>query len=377
VYTDADGLSRDGIDVAEVLRQLHLPGSAAHGIMDAASLGRVAAAAFVGVRADSNEFTRGIEAELKRIILSVLALPQGAACFLTGSGTESILLGLFAARCFAPKRNVRPRVIGPRSLHHSVRKCVALLDIELITTDVDAEQRADPQALGRAIDRRTIAIVASAPSWASGVWDPIDQIAAVAAEHELYFHVDACIGGFLLPFLGDSNRGASLSMSGTSSVAVDLHKFGYAPLSLSALCFPHDVRADSTELAAFAACPTAASGLSLASDRPFWPIAAAWAIARSLGRSGYARLARQMIARRARMSEASADRGLSAGGEENSPVLRLSSTPDAPLSLLGERLTRAGIPHVLCPTENHARLRVDPSLGDDEFEGLIQKLTSL
>ena len=78
-------------------------------------------------------------------------------------------------------------------------------------------------------------LVASAPSYAHGVVDPVGEIAAVAAERGARCHVDACIGGWVLPFLAHVPEPFDLSVPGVTSLSVDLHKYGYAPKGVSVL----------------------------------------------------------------------------------------------------------------------------------------------
>lgn len=86
-------------------------------------------------------------------------------------------------------------------------------------------------ALADAADR-VVLVVASAPSYAHGVVDPVAQIAEIARAHDVPLHTDACIGGWVLPYLvrgGEELPGFDLSVPGVRSISVDLHKYGYAP----------------------------------------------------------------------------------------------------------------------------------------------------
>jgi sphinganine-1-phosphate aldolase len=46
-----------------------------------------------------------------------------------------------------------------------------------------------------------VLIVGSAPSYPQGAIDPIEEMAVIAKKHKCLLHVDACVGGFILPFL--------------------------------------------------------------------------------------------------------------------------------------------------------------------------------
>ena len=360
------GFPTQGVEPARILRELEVVDrSPTPDLPGPRDLARPIAATFVGVRAGSDSFTRNVESDLKQTVLEVLGIPD-AECFLTGSGTESNLLGLFAARQAASKH--RRALLGPDTLHTSVHKCAALLDVRLELVGVESDRRICTDSLRKALTDQVFAIVASAPNWESGAWDPITEIGALASERQTSFHVDACIGGFLLPFLPRSMCPRSRPLpSGVSSFALDLHKFGYAPYSLSALCFP----------AKGVPARAALIPQSLASDRPFWPIAAAWAVTKMLGRAGYERLAETLIARRAQVCESLAKRGLITAGDEYSPIVRVLAAEGLSLSALQHRFERVAAPHNVCESAGHIRLRVDPLLADASFAQLLRKLESL
>jgi sphinganine-1-phosphate aldolase len=353
------GFPSHGVEPARILRELQVS-AAWPPIAMPREIARPVAATFVGVRADSDSFTRSIEADLKQTVLEVLGIPD-AQCFLTGSGSESNLLALFAARQAALSR--RRKLLGPETLHASVHKCAALLEVALELVAVDPQRRVNAASLRDALTDQVFAIIASAPNWESGVWDPLSDIGALAAERQVSFHVDACIGGFLLPFLPPSAGLAALPR-GASSVAVDLHKFGYAPFSLSALCFA-------------AAGESPGPIESLAGDRPFWPIAAAWAVTKVLGRAGYERLALALIASRAQICEVLAKRDVGTAGDPHSPIVRVLAAEGCSLDELQSRFARVGVPHAVCASAGHIRLRVDPTLAEPDFARLLSALERL
>lgn len=358
---DLSGFPSHGVEPARILRELQVSTAwPPTGSPNPRDIARPVAARFVGVRADSDSFTRSIEADLKQTVLEVLGIPD-AQCFLTGSGSESNLLALFAARRAAPPH--RRKLLGPETLHASVHKCAALLGVALEMVAVDPQRRVSAVSLRDALTEQVFAIVASAPNWESGVWDPLTDIGALASERHVSFHVDACIGGFLLPFLPPS-PGLSGLPTGASSVALDLHKFGYAPFSLSALCF-----------AAAAAPPEPIE--SLASDRPFWPIAAAWAVAKMLGRAGYQRLAVELTTRRSQICAVLEQRGVGTAGDPHSPIVRILAAEGCSLDALQSRFAHVSVPHQVCASAGHIRLRVDPILAEPDFAQLLSALGKL
>ena len=91
-------------------------------------------------------------------------------------------------------------MVVPSTAHAAFDKAAAYFGIELVRVPVGADMRADVAATADAITDRTVVVVGSAPSYPHGVIDPIEELAALAAERGVGFHTDACLGGFVLPW---------------------------------------------------------------------------------------------------------------------------------------------------------------------------------
>src|ERR1700678_2528576 len=127
----------------------------------------------------------------------------GVEGYLTSGGTESLLQAVKTARDVARQdRGIRnPRVVAAESAHAAFTKAADYFDVELVRVPVGADFRVDVGALADACTDSTIMVVGSAPTYPQGVVDPIADIAALPHERGILCHVDACMGGFLLPFL--------------------------------------------------------------------------------------------------------------------------------------------------------------------------------
>ena len=233
-----------------------------------------------------------MESEVVDFGLSLLNASSDAVGNMTTGGTDSITMAMKAARDFArnEKKASGPlNVVLPRSAHPAFDKAARLMEIEVRRTPLDG-LLADPDALASAADARTIMIVGSAPSFPYGLIDPIEALSRLALERELWLHVDACVGGYIAPFVRMS--GADLpafdfSLPGVSSMSADLHKYGYCAKGASTVFFrserlhrhmPFEV---SDWPGGRMVTPT------LAGTRPGGAIAAAWAVMNYLGIEGY------------------------------------------------------------------------------------------
>ncbi|HEY1012044.1 MAG TPA: aspartate aminotransferase family protein, partial [Herpetosiphonaceae bacterium] len=240
---------------------------------------------------------------LRQMETEVVAMTAGllggaeAAGNMTSGGTESILMAVKTARDWARAtrpRIRRPELVMPVTAHPAFDKAAHYFDVRLVKVPVDGSFRADLRALRKAISGNTIMLVGSAPAYPHGAIDPIAAIAGLAAEREILCHVDACVGGFFLPFLRGLGRDVppfDFAVPGVTSMSVDLHKYGYAAKGASVVLYRsaalrrHQLFAATDWPGGIYASPT------MTGTRPGGAIAAAWAVMQHLGRAGYERLA--------------------------------------------------------------------------------------
>ena len=250
----------------------------------------------------------------------------------TSGGTESCMLAVLAAREGNPGV-AEPNVVLPSTAHAAFHKAAHLLRVRPVVVPVDPVTfRADPASMAAAIDGDTVLVVASAPSYAHGVLDPIAGIAAGAAARGVRVHVDACIGGWVLPYfrrLGRDVPEFGFAVDGVTSASVDLHKYAYAPKSASVLLHA-DAELRRGHFFASAGWPGYTMlNSTLQSTRSGGPLAAAWAVLRHVGDDGYLALARAALdAVEAMRAEITAIRGLRLVAEPDSTLLALTTDDD-------------------------------------------------
>jgi sphinganine-1-phosphate aldolase len=226
---------------------------------------------------------------------------------MTSGGTESVLMAFKSYRDLARKERpwiTQPEVIAPVTIHPAIEKAAHYFGFTIIHVPVTSDHKADVAAMARAINSNTIALSASAPQYVHCVIDPIAEIGSLALRHNLPLHVDACFGGFMLPFteaLGHATDAWDFRVPGVTSISADLHKYGYAPKGCSVVLY-RNAYYRSFQYFAFSTWP---GGLfcspSICGTRPGPNIAAAWATLKIIGRSGYEDLARKLMATAAEM----------------------------------------------------------------------------
>jgi sphinganine-1-phosphate aldolase len=277
---------------------------------------------------------------------------DAAAGFLTSGGTESILCAVKAARERAKaERGVEaPEMILAESAHAAFHKGAHLFGLKVHKTPVLDDWTADVDAMAAMVNDRTVLVVGSAPQYPQGVIDPIPEIAALAAEAGANCHVDACMGGFVLPFVERLGREVApwdFRVDGVTSISADIHKLGYAPKGVSVILHrTKELRRYQTFvfddwLGGFYASP------NLQGTRSGLPMAAAWAVMQHLGVDGYVELTRQTLANADEMRVGiGAIDGIRVLGDGQFHLIAIASDPEAehPIDVfaLGDALERWG-----------------------------------
>lgn len=270
----------------------------------------------------------------------------------TSGGTESLILAVKAARDARPDLAepgaAPPRLVVPASAHAAFAKAAHYLRVHLDVVPVSPRTlRPDPADVAAAIRPETVLVACSAPAYPHGVVDPVAEIAKVAAEAGVRCHVDACFGGWTLPYLrrlGVPVPPFDFGVPGVTSISVDLHKYAYAPKGVSVLLH-RDAALRAPQYFAYADWPgyTMINPV-IASTRSGGPIAAAYATLRHIGDAGYLELARTTLgAVRELAAAVRAVDGLRLLAEPESTVVCFTSDdPDLDVFVLADELAARG-----------------------------------
>lgn len=241
---------------------------------------------------------RSMENDIISIAANLLGGDKNTVGTLTSGGTESLFLTVMAARNFGKTKNINyPNIIVASSAHPAFDKAADILGVEVRTIPVDEHFQMDIAAMENQIDGDTVMLVASAPSYPQGIIDPVESIAAIAKEAGILCHVDACVGGFILPFLeknGVELPQFDLSVPGVTSISADLHKYAYAAKGASVLLFnKSDVRRGHYYVRSDWSGGIYGS-TSFMGTRGGGPIAAAWTALHHIGMDGYLSMAERV-----------------------------------------------------------------------------------
>lgn len=246
--------------------------------------------------------TREMEDEVLAISGDLLAGGRtGAVTTMSASGTESSFNALYAAREWARATKphvIRPKVVTSMSAQGAFTKVCRYLDLQLVRAPLGPTLRTDSDAVAALVDDDTICIVASAPDWPFGYFDDITALGRLATEHDLWFHVDATVGGFVAPFaaaVGEPIPPWDLSVPGVTSLAADLGTWAYGMKAASVVVWRDrehqayaSVTIDDWPIRTY-------ETVGFAGSRTAGPVAAAWAVLHHLGRDGYELLTRHLM----------------------------------------------------------------------------------
>ncbi|HET7522349.1 MAG TPA: aspartate aminotransferase family protein [Bacillales bacterium] len=243
-----------------------------------------------------------LENEVIDMAASMFAHGEDVAGTFTSGGTESIMLAVKAARDFAREQNPevsRPEIILPETAHAAFHKAAHFLDMEAVNVPVNPETfRVEPDEVEKRISANTVMIVASSVNYSHGVSDPVVELGEIALRHDLWLHVDACIGGFLLYYfrkLGEPVQEFDFSVAGVRSMSVDLHKYAYTPKGASVVLYRDKEfrRFQFYSHTGWTGYPVI--NTTIQSTKSGGPLAACWATMKYIGEHGYLELSEKVL----------------------------------------------------------------------------------
>jgi glutamate/tyrosine decarboxylase-like PLP-dependent enzyme len=256
------------------------------------------------------------------------------AGFLVSGGTEALLMAVKTAKVRGlEERGVEHgNVVLPMSAHAAFSKGCEYFELEERRVPVRDDFRADVGGLADACDDGTVLLVGSAPQYPQGVIDPVADIAALAADRGTSCHVDACMGGFTLPFLelaglvDPSRLPWDFRVPGVTTISADIHKYGFTPKGASVIVH-RDKASRRRQTFLFDGWLGGLYGSSgILGSKPGGPIAAAWASFQYLGVEGFVEKASMAFRARQRLEAGvRAIDGLTVLGEPEVTLLAIAS----------------------------------------------------
>jgi len=255
-----------------------------------------------GIDATAFSSLKSMENETMHFCRQLLHGDENAVGTLTTGGTESILLAVKTARDRAKALNPDQEefeMIVPETIHAAFYKAAHYFGVKAITVKVDDNSyKATAELIAPHINSNTVLIAASAMSYAYGVVDEIKTIGKLASQKNIPFHVDGCIGAFILATArvgGMKVEDFDFSIEGVTSISMDLHKYGYCPKGASVLMFKSDEYRKYQMFVCNDWTGYTFANTGILSSKTGGPIAAAWAVTNYIGEKRYSEIALKTI----------------------------------------------------------------------------------
>jgi tyrosine decarboxylase/aspartate 1-decarboxylase len=313
--------------------------------------------------------TQRLEREAVRKLADLLNGTNSVG-FIVSGGTEANLLALWAARNQANVSN--PEVVLPESAHFSFDKICNILKVKPVRADLDNNFRVRPEAVRRCITDQTVAIVGTAGTAEIGAVDPIGRLSEIALERNIHLHVDAALGGLIIPFLEPNLQDLlafDFRLAGVKSVTVDPHKMGMAPIPAGGILFRDE--ASLVWIETETPYLTEPSQYTFVGTRGGASAAATWAVFESLGREGFKRIVNQCMKLTKFLSKEIEARGLRLVVE---PTLNIVAFRSADSRKTAEDLRKLGWFVSYVPRLDCVRIVVMPHLKRQHTQAFLSDL---
>eukprot|EP00127_Corallochytrium_limacisporum_P004958 Clim_evm32s195 gene=Clim_evmTU32s195 len=252
---------------------------------------------------------RQMESEAVSMVADMFKGGSDCVGTMTSGGTESLVMAVktYRDRAKAERGVTKPELLMCLTAHAGFNKACEYFNVKCVSVPADRNGRIDLSAVRRYINKNTIAVVGSAPSFPHGILDDIDSLSKIIKAYGpkgCGLHVDSCLGGFIVPFMEEAGFGSDLEsgfdfrVPGVTSISVDTHKYGYSPKGSSILLwrdqswrrYQYFVYADWTG-------GTYASP-SMPGSRPGAIVASTWGALMYFGREGYVEATRKCVTAR-------------------------------------------------------------------------------
>jgi sphinganine-1-phosphate aldolase len=316
-----------------------------------------------------------MEDEVVAMGLSLFHAPDDAAGYFTTGGSESIIAAVKACRDSVRAETGNPHrrgnLVVPYSAHPAFTKAARLMDLEIRRIPVAADYRADVARMAAAIDAETLMIVGSAPCFPYGTIDPIGALSALALERRMWLHVDACVGGYLAPFVARAGYPVppfDFALPGVTSISADLHKFGFCPKPASTVFYRSAAQAAFQPFEVDDWPGGKFTTATIAGTRPGGAIAGAWATLQAMGERGYVDIARQIMELVGRYRRGIEAIGLTVVGNPDLSILCFTSD-DVDMMTVGAAMAERGwLPgHTREPRSMHLMLSMLHAEACDDY----------
>lgn len=289
-----------------------------------------------------------LEKEVLKFTAELFHVDENACGVMTSGGTESCLLAVKTYRDHGKAKGIKkPEMIIPETAHVAWDKGAEYFNVKIRRAPCAPDYGVDVDAVKKLINKNTVMVLGAAPEYPHGIIDPVENLGELAVKHKIPLHVDACVGGYILPFI--ESNGAKLPLwdfrvPGVTSISADIHKYGFAAKGASCILyrnidyFKYQIFVNQDWPGGVFASP------ALLGTRPGGAYAAAWASIQAHGLEGYQELARRTMDATSRLMEGiRAIDGLEIIGDPKTSLFSFRSTkPSLNIFAVGDVMEQKG-----------------------------------
>lgn len=318
--------------------------------------------------------TKALEEEVITILGGLLGEKNAYGHIITG-GTEANLMAMRAARNMRNLDN--PEIIVPKSAHFSFKKASDMLCLDLKVADLDEDYRMDLSSVEELISDNTVAIVGVAGTTELGKIDPIEDLSKICLENDIYLHVDAAFGGYSIPFLKEAGYDLpkfDFSLPGVSSITIDPHKMGLAPIPTGGILFRKHEYLEA--IAVETPYLTEDLQSTVVGTRTGAATAATWALLKHLGREGYQEVATNCMEITHKLAEGVKEAGFELVTEPELNIVPFYSH-EIPVKEIARRLEDKGWAVSLASYPPAIRVIVMPHLKEEHIDSFLEDLKTI
>lgn len=318
--------------------------------------------------------TKTLEDEVIAMLGEILGKKDVYGHIITG-GTEANLMAMRAARNLCSVKN--PEIIVPKSAHFSFKKAAEMLCLDLKVADLDEDYKMDLTSVEELISPNTVAVVGVAGTTELGKIDPIEGLSRICLENDIFLHVDAAFGGYSIPFLKETGYKLpefDFSLLGVSSITIDPHKMGLAPIPTGGILFRELKYLEAMAIET----PYLTEDLqsTVVGTRTGAATAATWALLKHLGRVGYTEVAKKCMEITHILAEGVERAGFVLVTRPELNIVAFNSK-DIPIEEIARRLEDKGWAVSLASYPRAIRIIVMPHLKLEHIEAFLVDLEAI
>ena len=318
--------------------------------------------------------TKAMEDEVITMLGQLLGKEDVYGHIITG-GTEANLMAMRAARNLKNVEN--PEIIVPKSAHFSFKKAADMLCLDLKMADLDEDYRMDISSVESLISDNTVAIVGVAGTTELGKIDPIEDLSRICQEQDIHLHVDAAFGGYIIPFLKESGYDLpefDFRLPGVSSITIDPHKMGMAPIPTGGILFRERKHLEAMAIET----PYLTEDLqsTVVGTRTGASTAATWALLKHLGREGYQEIATSCMDVSHKLAEGIEEAGFELVTEPELNIVPFRSR-NMSVEELAQQLEKRGWAVSLATYPRSIRIIVMPHLKIEHINDFLKDLKTI